>query len=428
MGSNEFAVPRGADPAALTRFLYAAHDEFVSTGTTGPTVRRMVAESWQRSVDSGLDPEGVKAPIRIAEDALADIRAAHPLATVMPVIRRLLVESAAEAGHVVAVSDAAGRLLWVEGSSDLRSRAEGIHFVEGADWSEGSAGTNAPGTALKLDRALQIFGPEHLSRQVTPWSCSAAPIHDPDTGAILGVLDLTGGPDVATLQSLSLVRATVAAAEAELRLHRLTGQVTQPMVAVSGWTAPRIDVLGSHGATLRYATTTTRLSLRHSEILLLLAGSEHGMTTSQLAIALSDEEQAAVTIRAELSRLRQILGPIELLSRPYRLANVMDTDVARVRDALNVGQIRRAVEAYRGPVLPASSAPGVEQIRDDLHLQLRSGLLADGDADALLTFADTEHGRDDYEIWTAILDVLPRSSPRYAQVAAHCAKLDAELG
>jgi transcriptional regulator of acetoin/glycerol metabolism len=94
---------------------------------------------------------------------LAEIRSSHPLASVMPVIRRLLVDSAAEAGLLVAVSDAAGRLLWVEGSPDLRSRAEAMNFLPGADWSEGVAGTNAPGTALALDLPVQFLGPEHLS-------------------------------------------------------------------------------------------------------------------------------------------------------------------------------------------------------------------------------------------------------------------------
>ena len=115
----------------------------------------------------------------------------------MPVIRRLLVEDATDAGLLVAVCDAAGRLLWVEGEHRAAHAAEQMHFVAGAGWNEAHAGTNAPGTALALDHAVQIFGAEHLPRTVTPWSCSAAPIHDPDTGALLGALDLTGGDDVA---------------------------------------------------------------------------------------------------------------------------------------------------------------------------------------------------------------------------------------
>ena len=425
--SNDHAMPPGADPATLSRHIEVAHDQFVSTGEADPGLRRLVLESWQRSVSGGLDPEGSLAPIRLDDDALSAIRDSHPLAAGMPIIRRLLVESAAEAGLLVAVSDAAGQLLWVEGNASLRTRAEGMHFLAGADWSEASAGTNAPGTALALDRPVQIFGAEHLARQVTPWSCSAAPIHDPDTGAILGVLDLTGGAEVATPQSLTLVRATVAAVEAELRIERLSPSVPSS-AAASGWSIPALDVLGGHGSTLRHGTTTTRLSLRHSEILLLLIESDDGMTTAELAVGLSEDEQAQVTIRAELSRLRAVLGPIELTSRPYRLRNAIGTDVARVRDDLAAGHLRSAVAHYRGPILPASTAPAVERLRDEIHMYVRSCLLAAGDADALLSFADTAHGREDFEIWERVLAILPLTSPRHAQVAAHVARLDLELG
>lgn len=424
---NDLAMPPGADPASLSRYLNEAHDEFVSTGHADPSLRQVVLDSWQRSVDGGLDPEQAMAAIRLDDAALAEIRDTHPLAAGMPVIRRLLVDSAADAGLLVAVSDAAGQLLWVEGSASLRARAEAMHFVPGADWSEVSVGTNAPGTALALDRPVQIFGPEHLARQVTPWSCSAAPIHDPDTGAVLGVLDLTGGSDVATAQSLTLVRATVAAVEAELRIERLSP--SKPMSIVSSdWSLPALDVLGGHGAVLRHGSTTTRLSLRHSELLLLLAESPDGLTTAELGVALSEDEQAQVTIRAELSRLRSVLGPLELSSRPYRLNTAIETDAVRVRDDLAAGHLRRAVATYRGQILPTSAAPAIEQLRDELHMYVRSCLLASGHADALLSFADTAHGRDDFEIWQRTLAVLPPTSPRHAQVAAHLERLETELG
>lgn len=425
--SNDLAMPPGADVAALTRHLNVAHDAFVSSGATDPSLRRLVAESWQRSVRDGLDPESALANIRIDDDLLDEIRRAHPLAAAMPVIRKLLVESATDAGLLVAVSDAAGQLLWVEGSPWLRARAEGMHFVPGADWSETSAGTNAPGTALALDRPVQIYGPEHLARQVTPWSCSAAPIHDPDTGAVLGVLDLTGGDEVATPQSLTLVRATVAAVEAELRITRLTPPSAHVSVGVE-WARPRVEVLGRHGAELRHGDTTSRLSLRHSELMVLLSQSTDGYTTAELAVALNEDETAQVTVRAELSRLRSVLGPIELASRPYRIASDLGTDLDDVRDHVRAGRLRQAVERYRGPVLPQSTAPAVEQLRDELHMHLRSALIASDDADAILSFADTAHGRDDYEIWQRALEVLPSSSPRVSQVAAHLQALDMELG
>ena len=402
------------------------HDSFVSSGTVDPALRPVVSESWRRSVRSGVDPEHTLAQLRLDEARLAEARAMHPLAVAMPVIRRLLVEDAAEAGLLVAVSDAAGQLLWVEGDPLLRARAEQMNFLPGADWSEDSAGTNAPGTALALGRPVQIFGPEHLLRPVTPWSCSAAPIREPDTGAILGVLDLTGGPEVAGPQTLALVRATVAAVEAELRLSRLTAPYGAVNAARSSTTLPRLEVLGRRSALFSYPGTTTELSLRHSEIMLLLAAASDGLSSAELGVALSDDDQAMVTIRAELSRLRAQLGPIPLRSRPYRLPHLA-IDVDELRADLAAGRLRAAVARYRGPVLPASRAPGVEQLREDLHRQLRGRLLAGDDPDALLAFADTAYGREDFDVWCRALAVLPPSSSRLPEVAEHLAQLDLGL-
>ncbi|MFT4166556.1 MAG: transcriptional regulator [Microlunatus sp.] len=424
---DALAIPPGADPTHLSRQLHVLHDSFVSSGAIDPNLRTVVSDSWRRSVRSGVDPERSVARLPLDDARLAEARALHPLAIAMPVIRRLLIEDAAEAGLLVAVSDAAGQLLWVEGDPVLRARAEQMNFMPGADWSEGSAGTNAPGTALALGRPVQIFGPEHLLRPVTPWSCSAAPIREPDTGAILGVLDLTGGPEVVVPQSLALVRATVAAVEAELRITRLaTPAVPAPGAEDDSSALPRLEVLGRRSARFTHPGTTTELSLRHSEIMLLLATSFDGLSSAELAVALSDDDQAMVTVRAELSRLRSQLGPVPLLSRPYRLPQ-LTTDVAELRTDLAAGRLRPAVARYRGPVLPTSGAPGVEQLREDLHRQLRGRLLACDDPDALLAFADTPYGRDDFAIWSRALAVLPPSSSRLPEVTEHLIALDLEF-
>ncbi len=422
------ALPTGVDPAALSRRLSMAHDEFVATGNAAPPVRPLVADSWRRCLAQGMDPERSTAPVHFTDESLAAIRASHPLAGVMPVIRRLLVDDAADAGLLVAVSDAAGRLLWVEGEHRLRSQAAAMHFVEGASWGEGDAGTNAPGTALALDHAVQIFAAEHLSRFATSWSCSAAPIHDPHTGAVLGALDLTGGHEVAAPHTLTLVRATVAAVEAELRLQRLAPTDLEGSEPPSG--SPyglRLELLGRHGGVLHHPAGLTRLSLRHAELLLLLATAVDGLSAEELAVALHEHEVPAVTVRAELSRLRPLLGDVALLSRPYRLVGPIETDLDAVRRALRSGSYTRAVDLYRGPLLPSSQAPAVAELRADLHREVRAALLASGDPDALLRLADTQHGRLDLELWQTALTWLLPGSPRHAQVRAHVARLGEEL-
>lgn len=429
-GADAPAVPPGSDVGSLARALAGFHDEFLATGRIAPTVRPLVADSWRRSLSGGLDPETGRVPVVLGTPALEELRRRSPLARTMPVIRRLLVEAATDAGLVVAVTDADGQILWVEGDAGLRSRAEAMHFVAGADWSEASAGTNAPGTALRTGRGVQILGAEHLVRVVTPWSCTAVPIRDPDTRAVLGALDITGGPEVAGPQTLALVRATVAAAEAELRIDRLRGRRATPRRVSSA--VPRADplrlsVLGRSSALIEHGGRRHVLGLRHSEIVLLLAERPGGLSGAELAVALSEREQSEVTVRAEISRLRSVLPPDALTSRPYALRVPVRSDVADVRTALAEHRLAAAVRAYAGPVLPASVAPGVLDLRADLVLALRERLLGGDDVEALLAYAESPSGRDDAAVWGAVSRRLPVGSDRRRLVEQHLVALDLRL-
>jgi hypothetical protein len=437
------ALPAGADASAIARRVSAAREGFLSTGRLDSTLRRLVADSWRRSLERGADPHAA-AQVDMTDDEIEEYRSAHPLAAAMPAVRRLLVEDAADAGLIVALTDAAGRLLWVEGARGSRRRAESIGFVEGARWSEDVAGTNAPGTALALDQPVQIFGAEHLAGPVTSWSCSAAPVHAPD-GSLLGAVDLTGGDDAAAPASLTLVRTVAAAIETELRLRQLQtatavpAQVPPEALRVVRTTrsaafspaAHRLRLLGHATGELVTPGGTTPLRLRHAEILLLLTLNPGGLTAEQLVIELHDRATAPVTLRAELSRLRDLLarhGSIELASRPYRLVGGLDSDVAEVRRLLGRGAYRRALATYGGPVLPDSVAPGIEATRERLRLELRACLLAVRDADLLWAYGNTPEGTDDLEVWEACRRALPAGSRRAPVVSARVSQLHDELG
>jgi hypothetical protein len=425
------ALPEGRPSPGLTRRLRAAHETFVTRGVPGgqDAVRAVVWDSWRRSLGSGVDPDGTAPPVDLLDGDLLAYRAAHPLAPVMPVIRRLLVADAEADQMIVAVTDAAGRMLWVEGDARLRSRAEGMNFVEGARWAEEVAGTNAPGTALALDHAVQIYGSEHFRRPVQPWSCSAAPVHDPVSGVLLGAIDVTGGDHVASPHVLTLVRATVAAVESELRLlhreeARRPGGYRAPPPIVR--TVPQLDVLGRDRARLTLPAGTTELSLRHSELLLLLAEAAvaaEGRTAEQLAGECHPGGTAAVTVRAELSRLRRLVGPALVGSRPYRLLGPLDTDLDRVRRALARGAVGAALERYPGAVLPPSHAPGVAVTRERLAALLRHAVLRSRRPELLLRYSTLPEARDDATVWQACVELLPPSSPRRAEAAANLLRL-----
>jgi hypothetical protein len=182
-------------------------------------VRDPIAASWQRSHAAGVDPSGQRlAPVVADEDESSARWEVHPLARVAPLIRDTLQAVARESGHVVVVSDADGMLLWIDGDARVRlEAADSMNFTEGALWSEDGAGTNAIGTALAADHAVQVFAAEHFNEVVQRWTCSAAPIHDPDDGRVLGIIDLTGLMRSAHPHSLALAMTTAQAVESHMR-------------------------------------------------------------------------------------------------------------------------------------------------------------------------------------------------------------------
>lgn len=404
------------DAERVGHHVSAAHELFVARGAAPRSVRRVVEASWLRSRGNGIDPDRQIGRTSLTGRELEQYRRTHPMAAVRPVVQKLLVEDARDTGLLVALSDARGRLLWVEGDTGAKDRAARMNFADGADWSEAAVGTNAPGTALALDHCVQIFGAEHYSRVVHPWSCAAGPVHDPVTGRVLGAIDITGGPRVAAPEVLSLIKATVAVAESELRAHPVQAPV-----------APRVELLGA-GPALLFAHERIALSRRHSEILLLLLEHPEGLSTEHIAVLLDERDLDAVTVRAEISRLRRILGGTMLGSRPYRLLTELDSDLGALNRALRRGDIAAAVAGYRGQLLPASRAPGVGRVREALRARMRAAVLKSGDPAILGWWIGSVDGREDHGAWAAYLGSLDRDSSLYAQVAAQLAMLDRELG
>jgi hypothetical protein len=410
------------------RKLAAVHESFLAAPTSPlpDVVRPVVADSWRRSLALGVDPSSTTA-LDLTEAELADYRARHPLAPMMPLIRRLLTDDADEAGHIVAIGDARGRLLWVEGHHRLRTQAERMCFVEGALWSESGAGTNAPGTALALDVPVQIRAGEHFGLGAQDWSCVAAPVHDPISGRLLGVIDLTGGPDVTGPRTLALVRACAAAVEAGLALNvpRFggTGLRGQRLSLESDQPAAELHVLGPDAGQMRIGRRRLQLSRRHTELVWLLASSPNGLSAQALDVALHPDGEHLITVRAEINRLRRVLGPELLNSRPYRLAVTVKTDVDVVRDRLAAGRLPEALEAFTGEPLAGSDAPGIRSMSDEFTVELRQAVLDSGNVDVLRRWTSLAEGHDDFVAWRAFAAALPASSPQRALVRAHLNRL-----
>lgn len=425
-------------PHRDARWVRAAYESFVgSAGSEEPDgIDPVVAASWQRSLRNGVDPDRPSAVAVAASGDLNEYRSTHPLAGAMPLVRDL-VGGATGDGLVVAVSDDVGRLLWIEGRGQVRSAVDGVGFVEGAVWREESVGTNAPGTALATRRPVQVLGAEHFARPVQRLSCTAAPVHDA-AGGIIGVLDLTGGSAAGSHVALALVRATVAMVERELALRggpvpggtpwtgRLDPDPEPGMPGGAAERAPELHLLGA--PTLR----GRRLSLRHAEILCLLAERPRGLSAEELAVLLHPGDLSLVAVRAEISRLRRVAdgvlgGPLLAGSRPYRLARMLRSDVDTVRSRLQRGDVRGALSAYPEPLLRRSVAPGIERLREELEAEMRAAVHACDDAAAVEQWTARAEGADDHAAWVRLARLAEPGGPQAARARAHLGVLERRL-
>ena len=480
------------DQPEQARRLSGLYDEVLGGMRAPDAPRALVAASWERSLAAAVDPELDQPPVVLDQEMVETLRENHPLRAVLPVLRQTLTTIADEASHIMIVTDAQGIILWREGSAEVKRQADRIALSEGAVWSEDQIGTNGMGTALAVGEPVQIHSAEHLVRRIHEWTCAAAPVHDPDTGKLLGAVDVSGPLRTVHPAMVALVTAAAQLAEGQLKVRMAaademlrarnmrhlmalgdapgalltpTGRVlaVQPLewlpdrlVVPEG--ADRID-LGDgreglierldEGYLLRMPGTPGRrsrpslqlkllgsgqpiavvggreiaLTLRRAEVLALLLLHPSGLTAEQLMLQLYGDEGNPTTVRAEMHRLRNLLGGGVLDTKPYRIIADVTGDVTQVQTALRQGNLDTALSLYAGSLLARSDAPALRAERDELDATIRRAVLDTRSPDVLWQFAQTTTGAEDVEIFESLAAVLPTDDPRRAAVAARLARL-----
>lgn len=498
------ALDATTDRRRLARALARARDAALGGGEAATQrVRSVIAESWARSGEAGVAPAGELAPQVLSTEAAGERWRSHPLAGGMPMLRALLADVHSDAKQVVLVCDADGTILWIDGEPAVLDEAQSINLAVGTGWAEGRAGTNAMGTALAVDHPVQVFSAEHYAQAVEEWTCSAAPVHDPETGEPVGVIDLSGELATAHPHSLALVGAAAQMLEAGLareaaqRNERLreryggavgagggqagalvspTGRVLLSAEPVWGQVG-RLEVpphggdialpdgparaelvddgdayllwrTGVHASTTASVPATARLSVsvlgrdrarlslddgpieltpRRSEILMLLLLEPAGMSAERLAVELYGDFGKPVSVRAELSRLRRLLGD-RLEANPYRLRGAATSDLESVERLVADGALGEALARYPGPLLPSSEVPAIVEARERLDYELRESVLRGGDAALLHAWLGTPSGRDDIVATRALVELLDPADERRSGALSRLRRLSQPTG
>lgn len=358
-----------------------AWTQFVAEGERGAdAVRPEILRSWHLS--GVVSPTVTQAPLDDEGD-VAEVWKASPLQTAVMRVQDDLRRTAEDGDLVIAVTDDRTRILWTYGGRVMRRKAETVNFVPGARWDERSVGTNALAIAGRTGAPSMVFSAEHYAEVVHNWVCWAAPVFDPATGRPLGVIDLSTTWDRTHPIGLATARVMARLIEGALPSDR------------RGWVTPSAGP-DEPGLTLTLLGTAEAwldgqrllLNRRQTEILALLALHPGGLSVEHLhSLLYGDASVTTSTLKAEVSHLRAALSG-QLSSRPYRLTMPVATDVEEVQRLLRRGDVRAAVQAYGGDLVPGTESPALVQMGDYLAVSVREALLARPDPDAVLRYSD----------------------------------------
>lgn len=162
----------------------AARMEFLDHGRFGVTgVSDLVVASWERSRVAGVDevqPHSVFTDDIDTDSLLA--RCARP-------VMEQLGDDTNDLPLTIGLTDRRVRVVARIDSTTASARLfDRAQYAPGFDFSEAAVGTNGAGTVFEAGQPVSVVGPEHFSESLQIFAASGAPIIDPVTGRIEGVV------------------------------------------------------------------------------------------------------------------------------------------------------------------------------------------------------------------------------------------------
>ena len=365
-------------PAPVLRL---ARQQWLEQGTgLSSAIDARVTRSWQRSLAAGLSPMGrLSCTDNLSGVALQRARTQnHDLVNQSQPIMEYLFEQVRHSHSMVILSDPNGVLMHTLGDLDFLSKADRVALKCGASWHESQRGTNAIGTALAETDEVEIHGAEHYLDRNGFLTCAASPIVSA-TGALMGILDISGDHRSRHPHTLGLVSTAARMIENKLvlsacqhqivlRLHARAegiGSVAQGVLALSsdGWLVGanrralemlglrRVDIGASQVHHVFDCTMDTLMASAHRA-----AGGALALHTVQgLALFATVQMEPHLSVRAQ---------PVGTTPAPDALAQL---DTGDVRWGAAATKARRVADKDIAVLLLGESGVGKELFAKALH-------------------------------------------------------------
>ena len=201
-----------------TRTMHAWETFLTGDGSDdGLPIRHVIQHSWARSATSGVDARASATPLVIDDDQLHQSKQQyrHLMAAADHALQHaadLLEETSA----MVVLTDEDGVILDTRGDNRTLDAGQDIKLQPGGHWNENIVGTNGIGTALSTGKPVFVHAAEHFCEGIKSWTCAGAPIRDPIDQSVIGLIDISGPPEIFRRHNIAL--AVLAAEKIELAL------------------------------------------------------------------------------------------------------------------------------------------------------------------------------------------------------------------
>ena len=365
--------------------LRQARQLLIERGAAPPgMIADRLARSWQRSMDAGLLPQGRLPSMEHASDQ--DLRHTlarnHALLAHSRPIMEYLYEQVRHAQNVVILSDGRGTLMDTIGDPLFLDKAQRVALATGASWREEHRGTNAIGTAIAEEAAVEIHGAEHFLERNGFLTCAAAPILSA-CGHVIGVLDISGDQHHCHPLTLGLVstaarmienRLLIAGSPRTIRLHLHAqaegiGTVAEGILSLSedGWIvgANRValQLVQMHTKAIGATQLSSVFDVGLSDVL-----SRHRRRPGQiLRVQLRDGSTLFVQVQGDqaLAAAHAVTPQTSVASADQNALDRLDTGDLKWRAAAD--KVRRVLDKPIPVLIQGASGVGKEYFARAIH-------------------------------------------------------------
>lgn len=182
-------------------------------------IREEILESWKRARNMGIDPRDINYKNLSPDELNMKINKNIELINIVHPHLERIYSIVKGSGSYILLCDSEGYVIDFKGDSDIIERGGTTKLGPGSVRDEKSVGTNGIGTALYLERPIQIWGEEHYAEKQKSYTCSGAPFFDANDN-LRGCINVTVMTENAHPHTLGMVLCAADSITKELKLRQ----------------------------------------------------------------------------------------------------------------------------------------------------------------------------------------------------------------